>query len=449
MQLLSKIQHILQDKEQRLIYVNIGLSILSKFVSMCFSILNTRLYILYFNNNVILGGWYAMVTILNWIINFDLGIGNGLRNGIVIPFERKEHDTVKKYISSGYIIVGAISAAIFLVGGVLANFVNWNTVLNIPATDVDAKTLTLVVIIALLGVCVHFFLKIITSVTNALRKTFVSGITALSSNIIIFAYLYFSDMNNIKGSMLDFSIVYALSFSLPLLFVTVIMFCTVLKKARPNIRYFSKDVAGKITSLGLAFFAIQVTLMMVSSTDSWFISYFYSSEYTVDYQLYYRLFSISLTVYAMFSQTIWSSVTKYKGEGHASMILKQYKMLNGVAVLGGIACLIVAIFFEPITDLIMQDTYHQVEFFISLLFVGWFFIQMLVNASTAIANGLGSLKCQMIFVPISGVLKVILVLVFSALEFPWHSVVVSNILCLVPLSIAQHIAIRKDLKKSF
>ena len=286
-----------------------------KFVSMSLSITNTKLYIDYFDNNVILGGWYAMVQILNWIINFDLGIGNGLRNGIVVPFERNEHHTVKKYISSGYVIIGVISSFIFVIGSLLSKIINWNYVLNIPADVVSDRILGHVVIISLLGVCVHFFLKTITSIAHALRKTFVSGITALMSNAIVFCYLFFSSSKGIKGSILTFSIVYAISSTVPLLIATIIVFTTILKKDRPNIRLFNSDIGKKITSLGLTFFLIQIAFMLVSSTDSWLISYFYSPVYTVDYQLYYRVFSIALTVYAMFSQTVWSSVTKYQGEG--------------------------------------------------------------------------------------------------------------------------------------
>jgi len=446
MSLLSKVKQTFRDKEQRFIYTNIALSIFFKFISMCLSIYNTKLYIIYFDNNVVLGSWYALVTILNWIINFDLGIGNGLRNGIVIPFERKEHHTVKKYISSGYVIVGCISALIFVFGSIIANIIDWNHILNVPTSDVDNKTLIFVVVISLFGVCMHFFLKVITSITNALRKTFVSGITALTTNLIIFGYLYFTNISNAKGTLLDFSVVYAIASSLPLLVVTGVVFLTVLKKDRPSIRLFDKSIAKKIATLGMAFFIIQIALMLVSSTDSWLISFFYSPIYTVDYQLYYRFFSIALTVYAMFSQTVWSSVTKYKGERNVGEISKLYLMLNVVAVLGGIVCFVVAIFFQQITDVFMQSTYHTVEFGISLLFVLYFFIQMVVNASTAIANGLGKLKCQMIFVPVAAILKILLVLLFSAVDFPWYSTIISNILCLLPLCVSQYVAIRKELK---
>ena len=41
---------------------------------------------------------------------------------------------------------------------------------------------------------------------------------------------------------------------------------------------------------------------------------------------------------------------------------------------------------------------------------------------------------------------ILLVVLFSAFDFGWYSVVISNAVCLLPLCIAQYIAIRKELK---
>lgn len=53
-----------------------GLSIIVTFAT-------TPLFIHYFNNNEILGIWYTLLSILIWFLNFDLGIGNGIRNNVV------------------------------------------------------------------------------------------------------------------------------------------------------------------------------------------------------------------------------------------------------------------------------------------------------------------------------------------------------------------------------
>ncbi len=48
--------------------------------SLILSLFTMPAYIRYFQNQTILGVWYTIISVLNWVIYFDLGLGNGLRN---------------------------------------------------------------------------------------------------------------------------------------------------------------------------------------------------------------------------------------------------------------------------------------------------------------------------------------------------------------------------------
>ena len=444
--ILNKLKLFYSNKEYRLVTINILASVCLKFLSMVLSLYNTKLYISFFNNNVVLGGWFAIVTILNWILNFDLGIGNGLRNEIVVPYENKDTLKLKKYISTGYAVLGIISLVIIILGIILSFALNWNKVLNLPSSEVNIIVLRKMMLISFLGVGIQFFLKIINSIYNALRMTLVSGFTALMTNAAVFIYLLVGSSTSTESALIKFAIVYAMSTNIPLVLVTILGFLTLFKSARPSIKLIDKTAAKSITGLGMHFFVIQVALMLVSSTDSWLISYYFSPDLTVDYQVYYRFFSIALTVFVLFSQTTWSSITKYAGEKNDRQIMKAFSFLNSIAILGFICCCAVAVCFKHICKVWMGDTNYNVFIGIAFLFAGWMFMQMLINSSTAIANGLGKLKCQTVFVPIAGISKICMVILFSMLGFEWYFVVVSNILCLVPLEVAQFISIRKELK---
>ena len=413
----SKIRKIFADREYRLVTTNIAMSIFFKFFSLIVSLANTRLYITYFNNNIILGGWYAIVSVLNWIRYFDLGIGNGLRNEIVGPLESKDYKTAKNLISTGYTVIGVLSLIIIFVGCSLSVILDWNKLLNLPKTEIENKVLIVMVITSLIGVGLQFFLKTITSIYLALRKSSVSGILALSTNLIIFLYMKFVNIEDSQDALWIFAIVYAIATIAPLLILSVWAFITDLKQVRPNIKDYDKSVAKRITSLGMTFFIIQIGLLLVSTTDSWLITYFFKPEDVVSYHVYYRFFSIALTVYALFSQTSWSSVTKYSNEKKANKIKSTYYFLMVIASIGGVACFGVAFAFDWIVKIWMGDTYNKVSITTACLFSLWMWIQMIINASTAVANGLGKLKCQSIFVPVSGLLKVVITVVLLALLF--------------------------------
>lgn len=447
--MIEKIKKIISERENKLIFGNISLSLLLKFLSLIFSLINTKLYITYFNNNDVLGVWYSIVSILNWIVYFDLGIGNGLRNEIVGPLERKDEPAIKKIISTGYIVVIIISLLVTSVLLCASFFVNWNKFLNIPDTILSKNTLLKVAIISVIGVGLQFSLKTIISIFQAMRKTSVSGLLALLLNVLVFIYLKVVPSGGVEKTLLSFTIFYQMAVNVPLIVLTVYLFGLKMRRCRPSIKAYDKNVVSKIAKLGISFFIIQIALLIISSTDSWLITYFFDPENTVDYQIYYRLFSVVLTIFALFTQTVWSSVTKYYEEKNVQKIMWLYKMLNGVAAIGGTACIIIAIFYGKIVNIWMSDAYDadKITISIALMFAIWMITQMIINTSTAIANGIGRLKIQTIFIPIGGVIKIIGILILSRMGCQWDVIVIMNVISLVPLAIAQHIDIRHALHK--
>lgn len=125
---------------------NISSSILVKGASIIVSFLATPAYISYFNGSPLLGIWLALVAMLTWIINFDLGIGNGLRNKIVSFLLKKDYKKIKEYISSAYIMLCIISLFFLIVGVIAISIINWNKVFNISNDVIQNDDLKKVVI---------------------------------------------------------------------------------------------------------------------------------------------------------------------------------------------------------------------------------------------------------------------------------------------------------------
>ena len=61
-----------------------------KFFGMLTSLLTLPAYLNYFQDKSILGSWFAILSILNWVLTFDLGVGNGMRNYIVKSLEKND-----------------------------------------------------------------------------------------------------------------------------------------------------------------------------------------------------------------------------------------------------------------------------------------------------------------------------------------------------------------------
>ena len=77
---LSKDSLLGAVKNNRNILVNILGAFLVKGGSMLLTLFLLPAYLKFFGNDDILGIWYTILSIINWVLVFDLGIGNGLRN---------------------------------------------------------------------------------------------------------------------------------------------------------------------------------------------------------------------------------------------------------------------------------------------------------------------------------------------------------------------------------
>ena len=113
---------------------------------MFIGLFTTPAYIRYFHNNEIMGVWFTILSVLAWILNCDMGIGNGLRNKLVGAMESSDPEDGKKYVSSAYIFSFAVAAIIIAVVVILSGIVNWNTIFNINVEILDKEILTTAVI---------------------------------------------------------------------------------------------------------------------------------------------------------------------------------------------------------------------------------------------------------------------------------------------------------------
>ena len=82
---------------------NIANAVVIKGGGIIVGLLTTPAYMDYFSKNEILGIWFTILSVVTWMLNFDLGIGNGLRNRLVEEFAcSNDQKIIKCLISSAY-----------------------------------------------------------------------------------------------------------------------------------------------------------------------------------------------------------------------------------------------------------------------------------------------------------------------------------------------------------
>ena len=289
---MFNIEKKMSEKDRIVIHHMIGAFVI-KGLALVISLLSTPAYIRFFQNQTALGLWFTINSVLAWVLNFDLGIGNGLRNHLAKTYTEKNEVESKKYISSAYISIGLLCALIAGCFIVIFDKIDWNRIFNINEDIVSSSALLLSVKIVFIGILLQLFFKLINSILYAIQKSSINNFLSLCTSVITLVCLYVLPSGDNNTNIVLMAVVHLLSVLLPLFVATIIVFSkTELKNCIPRIRYFSVIHMREVLFLGGTFLFIQILYMVIMSTNEYLISFFCSSDDVVIYQLYNKPFSL-------------------------------------------------------------------------------------------------------------------------------------------------------------
>lgn len=441
------LKNFYKNPENKNLIINIIETFGIKGIAMFLTLFTMPSYMRYFQNNFVLGVWFSIVSILNWIMTFDLGIGNGLRNHLVPALHEHNIEKIKKLISSAYILLGIISIIIGFTGILIIKNTNLNNIFNIDKNIISQLILSKSICIVFLGVIIQFFLKIITSIFYAMQKTAIPSLISLISSILILVFVNIYQEDSAETKLLILSYAQAITICVPPFVATVIVFSTKLKAARPSIKSFDWKDGKKVVGLGGQFFLIQICLMIINSTNEILISRLASPADTVEYQVYQRIFYAVITAFSLLIQPMWSAFSQANATKNYIWIKSVYKKFKKLVFIGSAGCFIIAIIFQYIVNIWLGAEAVTVKIDYSIYFAILVSMMLYINISTCVANGLNELKCQIIWTCIGAICKIPVAIIVVWIVNSWIGVVISNIIVLVPLTVFQYYDSNKKLKE--
>lgn len=435
------------DENNRLIFFNTLGAFLVKGGSLIISLFTMPAYMRYFENQQILGLWFTMLSVLSWVLTFDLGIGNGLRNYLVPAIVNNDQMKIKKYISSAYVVIGGVVLVGVVLSIVFFRFMNWNTMFNISSNIITRKTLNYTTLIIFSGIMLQFLFKLITSILYAMQKSFLNNLISLISSIINLIYVSFAKPSNIEADLIWMAVVNVLAVNTPLIVTTTIVFSKTLKGCKPEIKFFDKKYARDILKLGGAFFGVQIMYMIITATNEFLITWLTEPEMVVEYQIYNKLFTLIGTVFTLALTPVWSAVTKAFSEQNFTWIKKLYKMLQLLVIIAVIFEFGMIAFLQYGINLWLGDNAIEVNYSYALIFAISGSGVIWNGVISSFANGFGKLRTQSICFTIGALINVPLAWIFVNLLDSWIGIVVANIIAMSLYYIAEPIYINKFLRK--
>src|SRR5690242_19163846 len=143
---------------------NIVASIFLKGTSIDISLILVPLTINYINVAQY-GIWLTISSIVGWFSFFDIGLTQGLRNKFAEAKAKGDDSLAQIYVSTTYAILIVIFASIWILFLIINFFLNWSSILKLPASSQSEVSVLAVIIFTYF--CLQFILRVITAVITA------------------------------------------------------------------------------------------------------------------------------------------------------------------------------------------------------------------------------------------------------------------------------------------
>jgi O-antigen/teichoic acid export membrane protein len=433
----------------QLLVRNVVYTVVLKGMAIVIGFFAVRIYSNYFESDEAYGVWLAILSILGWIMTFDLGLGNGMKNKLIESFEKKDNEKSKQIISSTYISSIIISLGIFVVGAIIVFSVNLNAIFGISSDIINAITLKITALITLFGISLEFTLKNITYIFHSMQKQLYANMLPLISSVLIVLFTLLIKPNGYSPQLIWVSVAYAVFHNITYLVASVYFFAKPLKLVRPNVKSFSSRVVKDVMSLGITFFAIQLVLLLINGTDQILISNIYGPSFVVIYTKYIKIFSVISSIFSIMCLTLWASIKQSFERGKIEWIKKTQKKFMIIALVFSVVLLLFVAFFQTFLDLWLSESTIDANYLYAFICAAQAIVSFYVSIITAVSNGVQTLKTQSICFTISAVIKITLSYFITAL-FPqsdWIVIVLITTLCVVPVLVALPAANSRKMKE--
>ena len=250
------------------------------------------------------GIWSTLLTIISWIVFFDLGISNGLRNKVAESLAKNLNIEARGYISSGFTLIGLI--ALFL-GALLifgSYYIKWQSVFNTQL--LSEVILRQLVQITTFFIVLNFWLGLIISILTALQNTAQIAFGQMLSNLIALSLILILKETT-ESSILLLAFFYGISLITSNLILGYFLF-----KKHPELfpqKKIERQHINPLLTIGFQFFIIQLAVLIIFTTDKIMITHFFGPEYVTEYDVVFRFFSIINIGYSLITAPLSSAYT--------------------------------------------------------------------------------------------------------------------------------------------
>ena len=407
---------------------NIIASLFIKGMSIVIGFLMVRITLDYLDKTNY-GIWLTISSFLTWFTFFEVGLGSGLKNKLAESLASKDYKLGKIYVSTTYAILSIIVLVVYSLFIIINQFLDWSVILN---TDRSlSKELNLLALIVFSFFFLRFVIKLIGVVLQADQRPAISNMFGPIGNLISLIVIY------ILTKTTDSSLIY-IGFTLSVVPVVVLIIASIYfynsdyKKIAPSIKFIQFKYAKDLLHLGVKFFLIQISALVLFQTSNIIISQFFGPAEVTPYNIAYKYFSMVNMLFTIIITPFWAAFTEAWVKKDINWIKNQINKLIMIWGLLALLSIIMLIFSEQFFNVWIGEENMKtisIPFILKLFLVIYFLSFTFGGVFNMFINGVSKIKLQGYILLGGAFLFVPLVLLFIKV-FHWgiESVVIASII---------------------
>jgi len=388
--------------------VKLKKNILAIFLIKGFNILITMLMVsitIDYLNPTKYGIWITLSSIIGWFSFFDIGLGHGLRNRFTEALANNDKELARVYVSTTYGILSIIVISSILLFLIINPYIDWSIILN--TSTILKNELSLLALIVFVLFCVRFVLNLISIVLIANQRPALAEGFKLIGNILALLLIYLLTKTTNESLLL-----LGLSISLaPVIILIASSFWFFNKEYsyyRPSIKYVKFKYVHSLMNLGIKFFIIQISGVIIYQSSNIIISQIFSPADVTPYNIAYKYFSLVIIIFGIITNPFWSAYTDAYTRTEMNWVRKiTTKMIKlwGVIILGLIT---MTLFANNFYDFWIGGKV-KVPLIFSILLALFVAVMSIGSVFVTFLNGIGKIKLQLyisviqvlIFIPLA------------------------------------------------
>lgn len=336
------------------------------------------------------GLWTTINNLIVFLTLLDFGLSHGLRNKYAEAKASGDLELMKKYVSSTFFSLVFISSIVLILYILVNQFINWNSIFNAPI--VLKKEIEVLVFCLVLTFCTRLVFGIINSILFAEQNAHAPLLSTVLGNFLSVVALYFLPLYS-EPNLISCGIILFICQTIPIVIFFFYFLLLKFKDVFPSYNFFSIRISKVIINLGLKFFIIQATSLILFQSNNLIIAHTSSYEDVAEFNIAFRYLGILQLGFSTILAPMWSASTDAYFKNDYSWIQQAIKKLNFIWVVFIIVCIIFILFSPFLYNIWLRGsikTNLSILLFLSL----YYLFSMRVSIYRSFMNGVGKIKLQ-------------------------------------------------------